>query len=345
MTTPIDDPDDAQQSTLQTEAAAFAADFSRLRAEVGRAIVGQDRVVETVLTAIIVGGNVLLEGVPGLGKTELVKTLSRALTLDFKRIQFTPDLMPADIVGTNIMSADAGGAYRFEFRRGPIFTQLLLADEINRATPKTQSALLETMQEGSVTAAGSTYHLKQPFFVLATQNPIEQEGTYPLPEAQLDRFMFKASVPYPNRAELNEIIRRTTMAAPEEITPVLDSERILALRAVLLKVVVADPMRDYAVRLVLATHGSSEFAGERVRRFVRYGASPRAAQSLIRAARLRALVEGRAHVAFADIRHFAPEVLGHRVLLNYDGQAEGIRIYELIDELAGQVPEDAPPQK
>ena len=334
------DPAAAPDPALQTEAAAFAADYERLRGEIGRAIVGQTRVVETVLAAIIAGGNVLLEGVPGLGKTELVKTLSRTLTLDFKRIQFTPDLMPADIVGTNIMTADSGGAYRFEFRRGPIFTQLLLADEINRATPKTQSALLETMQEGSVTAGGTTHVLKQPFFVLATQNPLEQEGTYPLPEAQLDRFMFKANVPFPDRAELNEIVRRTTLADAHALDGVLDGERIMALRQILNKVVVADPMRDYAVRLVLATHPASDLAGERVRRYVRYGASPRATQALIRAARVRALVEKRAHVSFGDVRYFAPEVLGHRVLLNYDGQAENVRVADLVEEITAQVSEE-----
>ncbi|MBV9127301.1 MAG: AAA family ATPase, partial [Verrucomicrobia bacterium] len=297
--------------------------------------------VEGVLTAIIASGNVLLEGVPGLGKTELVKTLARALTLDFKRIQFTPDLMPADIIGTNVLTGagEGSGGYRFDFRRGPIFTQLLLADEINRATPKTQSALLETMQEGSVTAAGQTYILQQPFFVLATQNPIEQEGTYPLPEAQLDRFMLKLDVPFLSRAELNEVIRRTTLQAPVEIAPVLDGPRILALRETLRKVVVAEPMQDYAVRLVLATHPASEFASESVRRYVKFGASPRATQTLIRAARVRALVAGRAHVAFEDVRHFAIESLGHRVLLNYDGQADNVRVADLVRDLAKTLPE------
>ena len=326
---------------LQSELTRFKDDFSKVRAEVGRVIVGQERVVESVITAIIAGGNVLLEGVPGLGKTELVKTLSRALDLDFKRIQFTPDLMPADIIGTNIMTADGGGTYRFEFRRGPIFTQLLLADEINRATPKTQSALLETMQEGSVTAAGTTHVLKQPFFVLATQNPIEQEGTYPLPEAQLDRFMFKVSVGFLNRAELNEVVRRTTLTHLTEVAKILDSDRIMALRLILEKVVVADPMRDYAVRLVLATHADSEFATERVRKYVKWGASPRAAQALIRAARVRSLAAGRAHVAFEDVRYFVEEVLGHRVLLNYDGQADNIRVTDLLAEIVSQLTEQA----
>ncbi|HSI12098.1 MAG TPA: MoxR family ATPase [Chthoniobacter sp.] len=326
---------------LQAEAQQFRTDFQRLREAVATVIVGQQRVVEGVLTAIVAGGNVLLEGVPGLGKTELVKTLSRTLALDFHRIQFTPDLMPADIVGTNVMTSGPDGRYNFEFRRGPIFTQLLLADEINRATPKTQSALLETMQEGSVTAAGTTYILKQPFFVLATQNPLEQEGTYPLPEAQLDRFMFKLNVPFLNRAELNEMVRRTTLGGAAEVPKIMDGDRILALRAILEKVVVADPIRDYAVRLVLSTHPDAVESGDNVKRFVKWGASPRAVQALIRAARVRALAEGRAHVAFEDVRHFVPEVLGHRVLLNYDGLAENLSVPALVVEAGKAVPEEA----
>src|SRR5882757_897241 len=225
---------------LQAEANQFKTDFQRILDEVHKVIVGQERVVKCTVTALIAGGNVLLEGVPGLGKTELVKTLGHTLDLDFRRIKFTPDLMPADIVGTNSMTAGPDGAYRFEFRRGPIFTQLLLADEINRATPKTQSALLETMQEGSVTTGGVTHQLKPPFFVLATQNPLEQEGTYPLPEAKLDRFMFKLNVASPNRADLNEVVSRTILKKHSEVAKVLDAARILELRAVLEKVVVAD---------------------------------------------------------------------------------------------------------
>jgi MoxR-like ATPase len=281
---------------------------------------------------------VLLEGVPGLGKTELVKALAGVLKLQFRRIQFTPDLMPADVIGTNIMTTDDMGKYRFEFRQGPIFTQLLLADEINRATPKTQSALLETMQEGTVTTGGTTYRLEQPFFVLATQNPIEQEGTFPLPEAQLDRFMFKVVVPFLNRDELNEVVTRTILKQRYEAVPVLDGARILHLRSVLERVVVSDPMRDYACRLVLATHPDSAFATERVKRFLRFGASPRAAQALIRAARVRALSQGRAHVSFQDVRYFAAEVLQHRALLNYDGQAENVSLRELIDEVIAKLP-------
>lgn len=325
---------------LQAEADQFRNEFSAIREAVGKVIVGQQRVVEATLTALLCGGNVLLEGVPGLGKTELVKALSQVLKLDFKRIQFTPDLMPADVIGTNIMTTDDSGKYRFEFRQGPIFTQLLLADEINRATPKTQSALLETMQEGTVTTGGNTYRLDPPFFVLATQNPIEQEGTFPLPEAQLDRFMFKVVVPFLNRAELNEVVTRTILKKKIEVDKVIDGPRILHLRTVLDRVVVSDPMRDYACRLVLATHPDSEFAPDRVKKYLRWGASPRAAQALIRAGRVRALSQGRAHVSFDDIRSFAHEVLQHRVLLNYDGQAENIEVKGLIDECVNRLTTD-----
>jgi MoxR-like ATPase len=325
---------------LQAEADQFKQEFAAVRESVSRVIVGQSRVIEAALTAIFCGGNVLLEGVPGLGKTELVKALSRVLELEFRRIQFTPDLMPADIVGTNIMTSDEAGRYRFEFRKGPIFTQLLLADEINRASPKTQSALLETMQEGSVTTGGTIFHLVQPFFVLATQNPIEQEGTYPLPEAQLDRFMFKVEVPFPSRADMNEIVSRTILKKQADLQKIMNGPRILELRSVLDKVVVADPLRDFAVRLVLATHPTSELGTERIKKYVRWGASPRAAQALIRAARVRALAEGRAHVAFEDIKHYSNEVLQHRILLNYDGQAENVRIPELIKECIDSLREE-----
>lgn len=326
---------------LQAEADQFRTEFQSVRDAVGKVIVGQQRVVEATLTALLCGGNVLLEGVPGLGKTELVKALSQVLKLDFKRIQFTPDLMPADVIGTNIMTTDDAGKYRFEFRQGPIFTQLLLADEINRATPKTQSALLETMQEGTVTTGGNTYHLEPPFFVLATQNPIEQEGTFPLPEAQLDRFMFKVVVPFLSREELNEVVTRTILKKKVDVTTVIDGARILYLRTILDRVVVSDSMRDYACRLVLATHPDSQFSPERVKKYLRWGASPRAAQALIRAGRVRALSLGRAHVSFDDIRSFAHEVLQHRVLLNYDGQAENISVKDLIDECVNRLPTDA----
>ena len=327
--------------TLQAEANQFKDDFQRILQEVHKIIVGQERVVECAVTALLAGGNVLLEGVPGLGKTELVKTLGHVLDLEFRRIQFTPDLMPADIIGTNIMTAGPDGAYRFEFRRGPIFTQLLLADEINRATPKTQSALLETMQEGSVTTGGVTHQLKPPFFVLATQNPIEQEGTYPLPEAQLDRFMFKLNVASLNRTELNEVVTRTILQRSLSVAKIVDAARILQLRQVLDKVVVADPIRDYAVRLVLATHPDSEFAPEKIKRYVKWGASPRGSQALIRGGRVRALAAGRAHVSTDDLRNFASESLGHRLLLNYDGQADNVSVVDLVKAVVEQVPVEA----
>jgi len=326
---------------LEAEASEFQQAYKNAQREIGKVIVGQERVVEGVLTALFCGGNVLLEGVPGLGKTELVKALSRVLDLEFRRIQFTPDLMPADIIGTTIMSTDDAGHYHMEFRKGPIFTQLLLADEINRASPKTQSALLETMQEGTVTVGGTVHRLQQPFFVMATQNPLEQEGTYPLPEAQLDRFLFKVDVPFPNREELNEVVSRTILKQPFEPRKLMNSESILRLRGLLEKVVVIDPIRDFAIRLILSTHPQTEFGTENVKRYVRWGASPRAAQSLIRAARVRALSEGRAHVSFEDIVHFSREVLQHRVLLNYDGQAENISTPDLIKECSEQTAERA----
>jgi len=325
---------------LEDEIGFFQETFHRIREEVGKVIVGQDRVVECTLTALVCGGNVLLEGVPGLGKTELVKTLSRVLDLTYRRIQFTPDLMPADIVGTNIMTAQPDGTYRFEFRRGPIFTQLLLADEINRATPKTQSALLETMQEGTVTTGDRTFTLDPPFFVMATQNPIEQEGTYPLPEAQLDRFMFKVNVPFLDQAELNEVVNRTILKRPRDVEKVADAERLLGLQSILDKVVVAPAVVDYAVRLVLGTHSGQAFASDQVTRYVQWGASPRATQAMIRAGRVRALSEGRAHVAFDDVRAYVEEALGHRVLLNYDGQAENLKVLDLVRELVEKVPEE-----
>ena len=315
--------------------------LQQVRDEVGKAIVGQQPVIEGVLTALLCGGHVLLEGVPGLGKTELVKAFGQVLELDHKRIQFTPDLMPADVLGTTVMSPDQQGGYAFEFRPGPIFTQLLLADEINRATPKTQSAMLETMQEAAVTTSGTTRPLTQPFIVLATQNPLEQEGTYPLPEAQLDRFLFKLIVPLPGRDDLNTIVERTILRPRIALQRVLDGAGILDLRRQAEQVVVAEALRDYAVRLVLASHPDQPFAPERVKRFVRWGASPRAAQALLRSGRVQALAAGRAHLAAADLRRFAAEVLQHRLILNYDGQAEGIAAADLVGDILDQVGEDA----
>lgn len=332
---------DQDVAALQAEANSFQETFQAVRQEIAKVIVGQDRVVEAALTAIICGGNVLLEGVPGLGKTELIKAMSEVLDLEFRRIQFTPDLMPADIIGTNMMQSDEHGRYQIEFRKGPIFTQLLLADEINRATPKTQSALLETMQEGTVTTGGTIHTLEQPFFVMATQNPLEQEGTYPLPEAQLDRFLFKIDVPFVSLDELNNIVNRTILKQRIDLEKILSGPQIMHLRSILNKVVVADPMRDFACRLVLATHPETEFSPDGVKKFIRWGASPRAAQALIRAARVKALSSGRVHVSFDDIKYFADEVLKHRALLNYDGQAENVQVGDLIDECLTSLPEQA----
>mgnify|MGYP001307516020 CR=1 FL=1 len=305
--------------------------YQKIRTELGKTIVGQGEVIEQILISLFAGGHCLITGAPGLAKTLLVKSISHILKLDFSRVQFTPDLMPADITGTEVLSETAKGR-QLTFVPGPVFANMLLADEINRTPPKTQAALLEAMQEHQVTAAGKRHPLPEPFFVLATQNPIEQEGTYPLPEAQLDRFMFKVVVGGLDREELNEVISRTILKQPVELPTVLDGAGILRIRETLDKVVVADPLRDYAVRLVLSTHPGTEGAPDGVRQFVRWGASPRAAQALIKAARVRALGEGRAHVAFEDIAGFATEVLQHRVLLNYDGQAEDIDVAQLVSD-------------
>jgi MoxR-like ATPase len=278
--------------------------------------------------------------VPGLGKTLLVRTLSQVLDLNFARIQFTPDLMPADITGTNILMEDAQGRKLFQFQPGPIFASIVLADEINRATPKTQSAMLEAMQEHSVTVGGVQYPLEEPFFVLATQNPIEMEGTYPLPEAQMDRFLFKLIVPSPTMSELSAIIDRTTGAVTPQVSKVLDGPQIMAMRQIAREVPIASHVREYAVRLILATHPRSEAATPLVNQFVRFGASPRGAQALVLAAKIRALLDGRYNVAYDDISSVAPAALRHRVLLNFEGQAEGVGtdaiIREVLTRLAAQ---------
>ena len=324
---------------LEQDLADLSNDFSRVRAEVGKILVGQDEVVETVLIALFAGGHVLLEGVPGLGKTLLVRTLSSCLDLDYSRIQFTPDLMPADITGTRIVVEDEKGRKNFEFQNGPVFAQMVLADEINRATPKTQSALLEAMQEGEVTVGVDTHVLDQPFMVLATQNPLEMDGTYPLPEAQLDRFLFKVHVPFPDRAELTEILDRTTGAQSTEVSKVLGGEAILAHRQRVRDVEAASHVQDYAVRMLLATHPEGEGAPEMVTRWVRYGASPRGVQSLLLGGKVRAALAGRVHVSFEDIRLTAPSALRHRILLGFEGEAEGITSEQIITAVIEKVPE------
>ncbi|HVR00500.1 MAG TPA: MoxR family ATPase [Polyangia bacterium] len=317
--------------------ARFREDLARLSREIGQRLVGQADVVEGVVAALLAGGHVLLEGVPGLGKTLLVKTLAEALELSFSRIQFTPDLMPADVVGTN-MIMETGGERRFEFQRGPIFANLILADEINRATPKTQSALLEAMQEQSVTVGKQTYALPPPFFVLATQNPIEMEGTYPLPEAQLDRFFFKLRVDLPANADLHAILDRTTGATDPVVRPVLGRARLLELRELVRQVPVARPIQDYAVRLIEATHPERSKV-PRVRKLVRYGSSPRGAQALILAAKIRALADGRFAPSLDDVRRVAAPALRHRVLLNFEGEAEGVSTDAVLGEILAVLPE------
>ena len=314
------------------QAEHFQEAFAAVTDEIGRVIVGQASVIDATLTALICGGNVLLEGVPGLGKTELVKCLSQVLRLSFNRIQFTPDLMPADIIGTNIMSSDENGP-KFEFRQGPIFTQLLLADEINRATPKTQSALLETMQEGSVTAGGQTWELPPPFFVLATQNPLEQEGTYPLPEAQLDRFMFNILVDYPSAEEEFEIMKRTTTVQTAEIKPILDGQEILALQEIVRKVPISDHVTRYAMRITRSTRIRTPDAPDFVNEWLSWGAGPRACQYLILGGKARALLHGRHHVSTEDIAKVAHPVLRHRLITNFNAEAEGINTNKIVDRL------------
>jgi MoxR-like ATPase len=319
----------------------FRANFERLRSEVAKVIVGQDDIVIGVLTALIAGGHVLLEGVPGLGKTLLVRTLADALSLKFQRIQFTPDLMPADVIGTNVVLESPEGGRKFEFQRGPIFANLVLADEINRATPKTQSALLEAMQERSVTVGGTTYPLERPFFVLATQNPLEMEGTYPLPEAQLDRFFFKLLVRFPSGPEIERILDRTTEAVDPKASPVFDGRAILEMSHLARQIPIADELRRYGVNLVLATHPEHERATEMTRRYVRYGSSPRGAQAIVLAAKIRAILDHRYHVSRDDLRAVAPAALRHRLILNFEGQAEDIRADDIILDALDTVEEPA----
>ena len=318
----------------------FRQAHAALRAELGKAVVGQEAVVEGALIALFAGGHILLEGVPGLGKTLLVRTLSEVLDLSFSRIQFTPDLMPADILGTNIVMEVAGGRREFEFQRGPIFAHLVLADEINRATPKTQSALLEAMQEHQVTAGGELRRLSEPFFVMATQNPIDQEGTYPLPEAQLDRFFFKILVGYPSAGELTEVLSRTTTGARVQTEKVLTRDLLLELMSLVREVPVASHVKDYAVRLVLATHPRTETAAPIATQYLRFGSSPRGGQTLLLAGKVRALMQGRFNVSFDDIDAVTLPALRHRLIPNFEAEAEGITTDHIITQVLRDVPRD-----
>jgi MoxR-like ATPase len=315
---------------------AFKKTFEAARAAVGRAVVGNAEIVEQVLIAIFAGGHVLLEGVPGIGKTLTVRTVAAALDLPFSRVQFTPDLMPADVVGTDML-VEKDGSTTFEFRPGPIFGSVVLADEVNRATPKTQSALLQAMEEREVTVSRRTHKLPRPFFVLATQNPIDMEGTYPLPEAQLDRFLLKLLVPSPPLADLLSIVDLTTGGGKPAVSPVTDGATILAMQELAREVVLAPHLREFVGKVVLGTHPSTDGATSLVRKVVRYGASPRAAQGLVLGAKVRALAHGRANVSEDDIRKLAPSVLRHRLLLNYEGEADGITTEQVAADVLGAV--------
>ncbi len=327
---------DAEQA--REEVTEFQKRIGALREEIGRVIVGNRDVIDGVLSCMLGSSHALLEGVPGLGKTMLVRTLAGVLGLEFSRIQFTPDLMPADIIGTVVLDEGAGGARSLEFRRGPIFANIVLADEVNRATPKTQSALLEAMQEHRVTVGRTTHVIEEPYFVLATQNPLEMEGTYPLPEAQLDRFFYKLEVPFPSRDELHAIIDRTTTAQHVEVKRVLTRAQILEMQALVRRVPVARHVQDYAIRVLMATHPNGEEAPELVKRFVRTGASPRGAQAMLLGAKVRALFDGRFAASIDDVKATALAALRHRVLLSFEGEAEGVASDRVISEILKKLP-------
>ncbi|MBE6548242.1 MAG: MoxR family ATPase [Ruminococcaceae bacterium] len=311
----------------------FSEQVAKIKSELRMDVVGQDDVVENVIVAIIAGGNVLLEGVPGVGKTRLVRSLSKVLSLPFSRIQFTPDLMPSDITGTNIIEKDENGRMRTVFQRGPIFANLVLADEINRATPKTQSAMLEVMQEHKITVANQTYKLEEPFFVLATENPVEQDGTYPLPEAQMDRFTFKLIMKFPGNDELVDIVKMTQITMDETAEAVIDGNTILAMRQLASEVPVIDDVLYYAINLVSGTHAEIDKASDTAKKYIKYGASPRAAQALITCAKVRALINGNYNVSYEDIDALAAPVLRHRIKINYTAVSEHLSVDDVIDML------------
>ncbi len=330
---------DVTAAEIEKQAQEFNDNFNRVKSEISKVIVGNEPIIDGVLTCLLANGHALLEGVPGLGKTLLVRTLAQAVHLKFSRIQFTPDLMPADISGTNILVEGEAGGKQFQFQQGPVFANIVLADEINRATPKTQSAMLEAMQEHHVTVAGVQHILNEPFFVLATQNPIEMEGTYPLPEAQLDRFLYKLIVPTPTFEELAVIVDRTTGGSTAEVSPVLDGESILKMRKLAREIPIATHIREYAIKLVLATHPTTPEATSMVKQFARFGSSPRGAQAVVVAAKIRALLHGRFNVAFEDITEVAKPALRHRILLNFEGEAEGISTDLIVDDILTRLQE------
>ena len=317
--------------------AQFNQCFKQLSDEISKVIVGQSEIVEGVVVCLVANGHALLEGVPGLGKTLLVRTLAEACELKFSRIQFTPDLMPADIVGTNILVESESGGREFRFQHGPVFANVILADEINRATPKTQSAMLEAMQEHSVTVAGTIRQLDEPFLVLATQNPLEMEGTYPLPEAQLDRFLFKLMVDFPSLDDLMMIMDRTTGSSEHHAARVMDAQTILEMRSLAREVAIADHVKEYAIRAVLATHPESEYATDMTRKYVRYGSSPRGGQALVVGGKVCALLDGRFNVAFDDIKRVAKQSLRHRLILNFEGEAERISTDLIVEDVLANV--------
>ena len=324
---------------LDQQIELFQQQFNVAKDEVAKVIVGYPEIIDGILMGLLAKGHVLLEGIPGLGKTKLVQTLSDALHLRFSRIQFTPDLMPADITGTNMVQADQDGDKFLQFQPGPLFANIILADEINRATPKTQSALLEAMQEKTITVGKETYDLELPFFVLATQNPLEMEGTYPLPEAQLDRFFMKLKVDYPNVKNMHTILNRTTRIEEPQPDRVLNATQILEMRETVLAIPIARPVQEYAIRIVLATHPDEELAHPLTSRYARYGASPRGAQCLVLAGKIRALLNDRVHVSCEDIRAIALPVLRHRVLLNFEGEAERIDPDSIVEAILNDTPE------